>query len=147
LIEVYTDGSCLGNPGTGGWAFQIFNEGTIINHFGYQLDTTNNQMELTAAIKALEFLQKESEIILFTDSTYVRNGITSWIVNWKKNNWKNSQRKDVKNKILWEKLDVLNSQKNITWKWVKAHDINEHNNKVDFLAREAAENLIKSSFD
>jgi len=147
LIEVYTDGACLGNPGTGGWAFQIFNEGTIINHFGYQLDTTNNQMELTAAIKALEFLQKESEIILFTDSTYVRNGITSWIVNWKKNNWKNSQRKDVKNKILWEKLDVLNSQKNITWKWVKAHDINEHNNKVDFLAREAAENLIKSSFD
>jgi ribonuclease HI len=147
LIEVYTDGSCLGNPGTGGWAFQIFNKGTIINHFGYQLDTTNNQMELTAAIKALEFLQKESEIILFTDSTYVRNGITSWIVNWKKNNWKNSQRKDVKNKILWEKLDVLNSQKNITWKWVKAHDINEHNNKVDLLAREAAENLIKSSFD
>lgn len=147
MIEVYTDGSCLGNPGTGGWAFQVFNEGTTINHFGYQLDTTNNQMELTAAIKALEFLQKESEIILFTDSTYVRNGITSWIVNWKKNNWKNSQRKDVKNKILWEKLDVLNSQKNITWKWVKAHDINEHNNKVDLLAREAAENLIKSSFD
>ena len=147
MIEVYTDGSCLGNPGTGGWAFQIFSEGTIINHFGYQLDTTNNQMELTAAIKALEFLQKESEIILFTDSTYLRNGITSWIVNWKKNNWKNSQRKDVKNKILWEKLDVLNSRKNITWKWVKAHDINEHNNKVDLLAREAAENLIKSSFD
>ena len=147
MIEVYTDGSCLGNPGTGGWAFQVFNEGTIINHFGYQLDTTNNQMELTAAIKALEFLQKESEIILFTDSTYVRNGITSWIVNWKKNNWKNSQRKDVKNKVLWEKLDVLNSRKNITWKWVKAHDINEHNNKVDLLAREAAENLIKSSFD
>jgi ribonuclease HI len=84
LIEVYTDGSCLGNPGTGGWAFQIFNEGTIINHFGYQLDTTNNQMELTAAIKALEFLQKESEIILFTDSTYVRNGITSWIVQLEK---------------------------------------------------------------
>ena len=147
MIEVYTDGSCLGNPGTGGWAFQVFNEGTIINHFGYQLDTTNNQMELTAAIKALEFLQKESEIILFTDSTYVRNGITSWIVNWKKNNWKNSQKKEVKNKVLWEKLDFLNSQKNIIWKWVKAHDINEHNNKVDLLAREAAENLIKSSFD
>ena len=147
MIKVYTDGSCLGNPGTGGWAFQVFNEGTIINHFGYQLDTTNNQMELTAAIKALEFLQKESEIILFTDSTYVRNGITSWIVNWKKNNWKNSQKKEVKNKVLWEKLDFLNSRKNIIWKWVKAHDINEHNNKVDLLARKAAENLIKSSFD
>lgn len=147
MIEVYTDGSCLGNPGTGGWAFRIINESTIINHFGYQLDTTNNQMELTAAIKALEFLQKKSEIILFTDSTYVRNGITSWIINWKKNNWKNSQKTEVKNKNLWEKLDILNSHKNITWKWVKAHDINEHNNKVDLLAREAAENLIKSSFD
>ena len=147
MIEVYTDGSCLTNPGTGGWAFRIINEGTIINHFGFQLDTTNNQMELTAAIKALEFLQTKSEIILFTDSTYVRNGITSWIINWKKNNWKNSQKKEVKNKDLWEKLDILNSQKNITWKWVKAHDINEHNNKVDLLAREAAENLIKSSFD
>lgn len=147
MIEIYTDGSCLGNPGTGGWAFLILRESEDINHFGYQLDTTNNQMELTAAIKALEFLQKESEIILFTDSTYVRNGITSWIVNWKKNNWKNSQKKEVKNKVLWEKLDFLNSRKNIIWKWVKAHDINEHNNKVDLLAREAAENLIKSSFD
>lgn len=147
MIEIYTDGSCLGNPGTGGWAFLILRESEDINHFGYQLDTTNNQMELTAAIKALEFLQKESEILLFTDSTYVRNGITSWIVNWKKNNWKNSQKKEVKNKVLWEKLDFLNSRKNIIWKWVKAHDINEHNNKVDFLAREAAENLIKSSFD
>lgn len=147
MIEIYTDGSCLGNPGTGGWAFLILRESEDINHFGYQLDTTNNQMELTAAIKALEFLQKESEILLFTDSTYVRNGITSWIVNWKKNNWKNSQKKEVKNKVLWEKLDFLNSRKNIIWKWVKAHDINEHNNKVDLLAREAAENLIKSSFD
>ena len=147
LIEIYTDGSCLGNPGKGGWAFLILNEGEVTNHFGYQLDTTNNQMELTAAIKALEFLEEESEILLFTDSAYVRNGITSWIINWKKNNWKNSQKKEVKNKNLWEKLDLLNSQKKITWKWVKAHDINEHNNKVDLLARDAAEKLIKSIFD
>ena len=147
MIEVYTDGSCLGNPGTGGWAFLILNDGGITNHFGYQLDTTNNQMELTAAINALEFIKENDEITLFTDSTYVKNGITSWIANWKKNNWKNSQKKEVKNKDLWIKLDILNSQKNITWKWVKAHDINEHNNKVDLLAREAAENLIKSSFD
>ena len=145
MIEVYTDGSCLGNPGTGGWAFQVFNEGTIINHFGYQLDTTNNQMELTAAIKALEFLQKESEIILFTDSTYVRNGITSWIVNWKKNNWKNSQKKEVKNKVLWEKLDFLNSRKNIIWKWVKAHDINEHNNKVDLFFYSLSQLFLKNA--
>ena len=147
MIEVYTDGSCLGNPGTGGWAFLILNDGGITNQFGYQLDTTNNQMELTAAIKALEFIKENDEITLFTDSSYVKNGITSWITNWKKNNWKNSQKKEVKNRNLWEKLDILNSQKNITWKWVKAHDINEHNNKVDLLAKEAAENLIKSSFD
>jgi len=147
LIEVYTDGSCLGNPGTGGWAFLILNDGRITNHFGYQLDTTNNQMELTAAINALEFIKENDEIILFTDSIYLKNGITSWITNWKKNNWKNSQKKEVKNIDLWIKLDVLNSQKKIIWKWVKAHDINDHNNRVDLLAREAAEKLIKSSFD
>ena len=147
MIEVYTDGSCLGNPGTGGWAFLILNDGGITNHFGYQLDTTNNQMELTAAINALEFIKENDEITLFTDSSYVKNGITSWIANWKKNNWKNSQKKEVKNKDLWIKLDILNSQKKIIWKWVKAHDINDHNNRVDLLAREAAEKLIKSSFD
>lgn len=147
MIEVYTDGSCLGNPGTGGWAFLILNDGGIINHFGYQLDTTNNQMELTAAINALEFIKENDEITLFTDSSYVKNGITSWITDWKKNNWKNSQKKEVKNKDLWIKLDILNSQKKIIWKWVKAHDINDHNNRVDLLAREAAEKLIKSSFD
>ena len=147
MIEVYTDGSCLGNPGTGGWAFLILNDGGITNHFGYQLDTTNNQMELTAAINALEFIKENDEITLFTDSTYVKNGITSWIANWKKNNWKNSQKKEVKNKDLWIKLDILNSQKKIIWKWVKAHDINDHNNRVDLLAREAAEKLIKSRFD
>ena len=147
MIEVYTDGSCLGNPGTGGWAFLILNEGVITNHFGYQLDVTNNQMELKAAINALEFIKENDEITLFTDSNYVKNGITSWITNWKKNNWKNSQKKEIKNKDLWTKLDILNSQKKIIWKWVKAHDINDHNNRVDLLAREAAEKLIKSSFD
>ncbi len=147
MIEVYTDGSCLGNPGTGGWAFLILNDFGITNHFGYQLDTTNNQMELTAAINALEFIKENDEITLFTDSSYVKNGITSWITNWKKNNWKNSQKKEVKNKDLWIKLDILNSQKKIIWKWVKAHDVNDHNNSVDLLAREAAEKLIKSSLD
>ena len=147
MIEVYTDGSCLGNPGKGGWAFLILNEGEITSHFGYQLDTTNNQMELIAAINALEFIKEKGEITLFTDSNYVKNGITSWINNWKKNNWKNSQKKEIKNKNLWIKLDILNSQKKIIWKWVKAHDINERNNRVDILAREAAEKLIKSSFN
>ena len=92
-------------------------------------------------------IKENDEVTLFTDSSYVKNGITSWIVNWKKNNWKNSQKKEVKNKDLWIKLDFLNSNRNVTWKWVKAHDVNEHNNRVDLLAREAAEKLIKSSFD
>ena len=147
MIEVYTDGSCLGNPGTGGWAFLILSEGEDINDFGYQQYTTNIQMELPAAINALEFIKESDEVTLFTDSSYVKNGITSWIVNWKKNNWKNSQKKEIKNKDLWIKLDFLNSNRNVTWKWVKAHDVNEHNNRVDLLAREAAEKLIKSSFD
>ena len=147
MIEIYTDGSCLGNPGTGGWAFLILRESEDINHFGYQLDTTNNQMELTAAIKALEFLNKNDEITLFTDSSYVKNGITSWIINWKKNDWKTASKKPVKNKDLWIKLDKLCEKNKVSWKWVKAHDINEHNNRVDLLAREAAEKLIKSSFD
>jgi ribonuclease HI len=128
-------------------AFLILREIGDINHFGYQQNTTNNQMELTAAINALEFIKENDEVTLFTDSSYVKNGITSWIVNWKKNNWKNSQKKEIKNKDLWIKLDFLNSNRNIIWKWVKAHDVNEHNNRVDLLAREAAEKLIKSSFN
>jgi ribonuclease HI len=95
----------------------------------------------------LEFIKENDEVTLFTDSSYVKNGITSWIVNWKKNHWKNSQKKEVKNKDLWFKLDFLNSNRNVNWKWVKAHDVNEHNNRVDLLARKAAEKLIKSSFD
>jgi len=146
-VTIYTDGACRGNPGPGGWGVLIIENNHEITLFGGEKNTTNNQMELTAAINALEFIKENDEVTLFTDSSYIKNGITSWIVNWKKNNWKNSQKKEVKNKDLWEKLDILNSKKNITWKWVKAHDINEHNNKVDLLAREAAENLIKSSFD
>ena len=147
MIKVYTDGSCLGNPGNGGWAFLIINKNDISYRAGFKRNATNNQMELMAAIKALEFLNQHNDINLNTDSNYVKQGITNWIINWKKNNWKNSQKKEVKNKDLWIKLDILNSQKKIIWKWVKAHDINEYNNKVDLLAREAAEKLIKSSFN
>ncbi len=147
MIEIYIDGSCLGNPGNGGWAFLIINNGRVSSRSGYLTNTTNNQMELTAAIKAIKFLEQEDEFIIYTDSTYVQNGITSWIKNWKKNNWKNSSKQPVKNKDLWITLDQLNSGKEIQWNWVKAHNINELNNHVDQLARKSAENLTESSFD
>tara|TARA_Y200000002_G_scaffold17414_1_gene13573 strand:- start:4 stop:447 length:444 start_codon:yes stop_codon:yes gene_type:complete len=147
LIKVYTDGSCLGNPGNGGWAFVVINEKDISYRAGFERNTTNNQMELMAAIKAIEFLDKYNDINLNTDSNYVRQGITNWILNWKRNNWKTSTKKAVKNRELWERLDKLNVSKNIIWSWVKAHNVDEFNNQVDQLARQAAETLTESSFN
>ncbi len=147
MIKVYTDGSCLGNPGNGGWAFVIINEKNISYRAGFERNTTNNQMELMAAIKAIEFLDKYNDINLNTDSNYVRQGITNWILNWKGNNWKTSTKKAVKNKELWERLDKLNLSKNIIWSWVKAHNVDKFNNQVDQLARQAAETLTESSFN
>ena len=147
MIEVFTDGSCLGNPGNGGWAFLVNNKGVISSRSGYKLDTTNNQMELIAAIKAIEYLIDHEEINIFTDSNYVKNGITTWITNWKNNNWKTTSKNLVKNKDLWEKLDKLNHSKKIVWQWVKAHNENMYNNQVDILARNAAETLTESSFN
>ena len=147
MIEVYTDGSCLGNPGKGGWAFLVNNEGVISSRSGYSIKATNNQMELTAAIKAIEFLVNHKEMSIYTDSNYLKNGITLWITNWKKNNWKTASKNPVKNKELWERLDQLNYLKKIKWKWVKAHDTNKLNNEVDLLARQSAETLTESSFN
>jgi ribonuclease HI len=147
LIEVYTDGSCLGNPGKGGWAFLVNNEGVISSRSGYSIKATNNQMELTAAIKAIEFLVNHKEMSIYTDSNYLKNGITLWVTNWKKNNWKTASKNLVKNKELWERLDQLNYLKKIKWKWVKAHDTNKLNNEVDLLARQSAETLTESSFN
>ena len=147
MIKVYTDGSCLGNPGNGGWAFVVINEKDISYRAGFERNTTNNQMELMAAIKAIEFLGKYNDINLNTDSNYVKEGITIWIFNWKKNNWKTSTKQPVKNKELWERLDNLCENKNINWCWVKAHDTSEFNNQVDELARKAAESLTESSFN
>lgn len=147
MIDVYTDGSCLGNPGNGGWAFLVKKNDIISSRSGFVLNTTNNQMELTAAIKAIEFLDTNDVINLLTDSNYVKNGITSWIKNWKINNWKNSSKQPVKNKDLWERLDELNSIKSVNWQWVKAHSTNNFNNQVDLLARQSAESLTESSFD
>jgi len=147
MIEIYTDGSCLGNPGNGGWAFLVKKNEFISSRSGFVINTTNNQMELTAAIKAIEFIDTNEVVNLFTDSNYVKNGITSWIKNWKINNWKSSSKQPVKNKNLWERLDELNSIKSVNWQWVKAHDTNDYNNQVDLLARQSAENLTESSFN
>lgn len=135
---VYTDGSCLGNPGKGGWAAVIIknNQEEII--FGSEKNSTNNRMELTAAINALLKTKESKKIKIYTDSKYLKDGIEKWINNWKNNNWKNANKKDVKNKDLWSKLDSLINKKQISWEWVKAHSINEYNNKVDILARKAA---------
>ena len=147
MINVYTDGSCLGNPGNGGWAFLIEEEKDIRYRAGFEKNTTNNQMELIAAIKALEFLNKYNDITINTDSNYVKEGITTWIFNWKKNDWKTSTKQLVKNRELWERLDNLCEKKNISWCWVKAHNTSKFNNQVDELARKAAESLTESSFN
>ena len=147
MIKVYTDGSSLGNPGNGGWAFLVVRENNISFRSGFEKNTTNNRMELLAAIKALEFLNDCMNFSINTDSNYVKLGITTWIFNWKKNNWKTSTKQLVKNKDLWEKLDNLSLRKNINWNWVKAHNISKLNNQVDELARKAAKTLTESSFN
>jgi ribonuclease HI len=135
---VYTDGSCLNNPGKGGWAALIIKNDKEEVIFGSEKNSTNNRMELTAAINALLKTEESKKIKIYTDSKYLKDGIEKWINNWKKNDWKNANKKDVKNKDLWTKLDNLISKKQISWEWVKAHSVNEYNNKVDILARKAA---------
>jgi len=138
MIKIYTDGSCLGNPGNGGWAAIILNDGEKTEIKGSKKDTTNNQMELLAPIEALKKIPKGSKVQIFTDSKYVKSGITEWIHNWKKNGWKTANKKEVSNKELWTELDQLNSEFEINWNWVKAHSTDKLNNEVDLLARDAA---------
>jgi len=138
MIKIYTDGSCIGNPGKGGWAAIIIIDGEKKIITGRKDNTTNNQMELLATIKALQEIPRESEIEIFTDSKYVKNGITEWILNWKKNGWKTAAKKEVLNKALWLILDEETEKHNVKWSWVKAHSQDELNNEVDLLAREAA---------
>ena len=138
MIKIYTDGSCLENPGNGGWAAIIIDDGKKTQIKGSKKNTTNNQMELMAPIEALKKIPKGSEVQIFTDSKYVKSGITEWIHNWKKNGWKTANKQKVKNKDLWVELDLLSSQFDIKWSWVKAHSIDKLNNEVDLIAREAA---------
>ena len=135
MINIYTDGACSGNPGIGGWGVVILENNKEILLNGGDLHTTNNKMELTAAIKALEYFEIRKDLIIYTDSKYVKDGIESWIINWKKNGWKTTAKKPVKNKELWISLDELMKKHNINWKWVKGHDGNIHNEKADYLAR------------
>ena len=138
MIKIYTDGSCLENPGNGGWAAIIIinEEKKIIS--GNQKNTTNNRIELLAPIEALKTLEINSEIEIITDSKYVKLGITEWINNWKKNGWKTANKKEVKNIELWKELDSLVENFKIKWSWVKGHSTDQLNNEVDLIAKKAA---------
>ena len=138
MIKIYTDGSCIGNPGNGGWAAIIMNGENKIQIKGSKKNTTNNRMELLAPIQALKKIPKGSKVQIFTDSKYVKSGITEWIYNWKKNGWITANKQKVKNKELWTELDLLNNEFQIGWNWVKAHSTDKLNNEVDLLARDAA---------
>ena len=138
MIKIYTDGSCLGNPGNGGWAAIIIEDEKKTHIKGSKKDTTNNQMELLAPIKALQKIPQGSKVEIFTDSKYVKSGITEWILNWKKNGWITANKQPVKNKDLWIELDNMTIAHEIKWIWVKGHSSDKLNNEVDLIARGAA---------
>ena len=140
-VNIYTDGACRGNPGDGGWGVIIEYGDVSKKLFGGQRNTTNNQMELKAAIEGLKALKESCNVTLTTDSKYVMNGITSWIDNWKKNSWQNSSKKDVKNKDLWIELDKYRTKHNVDWQWVKGHSGHEKNEIADELANKGIDNL------
>ena len=143
-IFAYTDGACSGNPGPGGWGviLQAKEDHNIIKErelYGGELETTNNRMELMAAISSLENLEKPTKLTIITDSNYVKGGVTDWINNWKRNNWKTANKKDVKNIDLWKRLDLARSKHKVTWRWVKGHSGQEENERADALARAGME--------
>ena len=136
-VTIYTDGGCRGNPGPGGWGALLLFGNHEKKIYGYDEETTNNRMELTAAIRALEVLSRACSVILITDSQYVRQGITQWMEGWKKKGWKTAAKKPVKNKDLWERLDALVSIHDIEWRWVKGHSGDKGNDIADELANRA----------
>ena len=140
-IEIFTDGACLGNPGPGGWGVLLRWRGTERELSGGETDTTNNRMELMAAIQGLEVLKRPGRVTLTTDSTYVKDGITKWIFTWKKNGWLSAAKKPVKNVDLWQRLDVAVAGHDDSWRWVKGHAGHSENERVDNLARAAAEEI------
>ena len=138
-ITIYTDGACSGNPGPGGWGAVLIYQKHEKDIFGSEKETTNNRMELTAAIKALQIIKEPSDIDIFTDSTYVRDGITKWITNWKKNGWRTANKKPVKNADLWQELDTIIIDHKINWYWVKGHAGHPLNERADALAVKGSE--------
>lgn len=138
-VEIFTDGACSGNPGPGGWGALLRWNGVTKELYGGEADTTNNRMELTAAIKALNALKEPCEVDLYTDSVYVRNGISSWIDSWKANNWKTSAKKPVKNAELWQQLDEARLRHKVSWHWVKGHAGHPENERCDELARKGVD--------
>ncbi len=133
-IEIWTDGACKGNPGPGGWGCLIISDGDTQKLWGGDSSTTNNRMELTAAIKALQNIEPNSIVTLYTDSNYVKDGLTKWLAGWKKNGWRTSSKKPVKNKDLWLELEDCTAQHKVTWKWVKGHSGDPNNEMADNLA-------------
>tara|TARA_Y100000996_G_scaffold319275_1_gene255382 strand:- start:187 stop:630 length:444 start_codon:yes stop_codon:yes gene_type:complete len=133
-VKIYTDGACRGNPGPGGWGAILDYQGHIKEISGYSEETTNNIMELTAVIRALEALKSSCIIVVTTDSKYVKNGITDWIHNWKNNGWKTANKKPVKNKDLWISLDEVSKNHSIDWQWIKGHSGHPQNERADELA-------------
>ncbi len=142
-VEIYTDGGCRGNPGLGGWAALLRFQSAEKTLSGVCDHTTNNRMELTAAIEGLKALNRACEVDLYTDSQYLRLGMTTWLSQWKKNNWKSSNRQPVKNIDLWQALDELSETHHITWHWVKGHAGHPENERVDALANEAMDFYLK----
>jgi len=143
-VEVYTDGACRGNPGPGGWGVLLRYGNTEKELYGGEADTTNNRMELMAAIHALENLKRESKVILTTDSQYVRKGITEWIANWKKRGWKTASKQPVKNKDLWQRLDKAATQHKVEWHWVRGHTGHPENERADELANRGIDELLSN---
>ena len=143
-IRVYTDGACHGNPGPGGWGVVLESRGQVRELLGAQEQTTNNRMELQAAIEALNSLTEPSEVEMVTDSTYLKNGMQSWLPGWKRKGWKTSEGKPVKNQDLWRQLDALIVTHRVRWRWVRGHSGVEGNERADALANEAIARILDS---
>ena len=142
MIKIYTDGACKGNPGIGGWGALLVHNEQSIEIFDGELETTNNRMELKAVIEALNHATSmNDDVQIYTDSSYVQKGIQEWILNWKKNGWRSSNKKPVKNQDLWQELDTLNSSLIVEWFWVKGHAGHPGNERADFLANEGVKKI------
>lgn len=142
-VEIYTDGACRGNPGPGGWGALLRYDGTEKTLYGGETNTTNNRMELMAAIQALSALKRPCRVELTTDSQYVRKGITEWMADWKRRGWKTAAKKPVKNRDLWEQLDALVEQHDICWHWVRGHSGHAENEQVDALANQGIDEMME----